>query len=644
MSNLLQRRAYGGFLFFCVFIALATLTRLALFARAAFESDLALSALPKVFAVGFLYDVLTGCYFAIPYTLYLLFVPDRIYLSRWHKPFIHLMYLLALFILLFTATSEWVFWDEFGTRFNFIAVDYLVYTHEVIGNIQESYPLPAIFGALFAVTGLAFAGIKRHIDRSLEQASSLPQRLPTALAFLIVPVIGFMTVDVSGTQVTSNRFANELAGNGIYDFFAAFRNNQLDYASFYRNEDNAKALQKLRPLLAEKNSSYIDRAPDDIRRNIVGGGPEKHLNVVLITVESLSASYLGSFGNRDGLTPYLDKLAKESLLFTQLYATGTRTVRGLEALSLSLPPTPGQSIVKRPNNEGLFSTGFVFRSKGYETRFIYGGYGYFDNMNYFFANNGFDVVDRSAMSEDEIHFANVWGIADEDLFARTLKEMDASYRRGKPSFNMLMTTSNHRPFTYPEGRIDIPSHTGKSGGVKYTDYAIGQFIEQARSKPWFDDTVFVIVADHCASSAGKTKLPVNKYLIPLIIYSPKHVKPQTVATLASQIDVAPTLLGLLNFNYQSKFYGHDILHSDASQARAFISNYQELGFLKDGKLQVLSPKAGAETLAVDPVTLDSAPTAPDQALISEAIAYYQTASYLFNRKLYATAPPTGEAR
>lgn len=627
MNRLAQRRAYAGFLFICIFLSVAALTRLTLFARVWLEDAAPLNLAPKTFVVGLGYDLLAAAYFSVPYALYLLLMPDRLYRSRWHRPLFRLAHFLVLYLLLFVAAAEWVFWDEFGTRFNFIAVDYLVYTHEVLGNIRESYPLPTILGGLFVAALSVFVGLSGRIDRALAQPSRLRERLPIALAFLAVPALGFVAVDGSGKQVSDNRYVNELAGNGIYDFFAAFRNNRLDYASFYRTEEAQEAQRRVRAMLAERQAHF--EGEQGIRREIVADGPQKRLNVVLITVESLSASYLGIFGNADGLTPNLDRLAQQSLLFTRLYAAGTRTVRGLEAITLSLPPTPGQSIVKRPGNEGLFSLGQIFRSKGYDVRFVYGGYGYFDNMNYFFENNGYDIVDRASMSPDEIHFANIWGIADEDLFDKTIKEMDASWARGKPSFNMLMTTSNHRPFTYPEGRIDIPSHTGKSGGVKYTDYAINRFIELARAKPWFDDTIFVIVADHCASSAGKTRLPVDKYLIPLIVYSPKHVPPGKIDRLASQIDVAPTLLGLLNFSYASKFFGLDILRLNEGPGRAFISNYQELGLLKAGKLEILGPRMEAQTMSVD-ARQNSAPAAPDADLEREAIAWYQTASALFD--------------
>jgi len=205
---------------------------------------------------------------------------------------------------------------------------------------------------------------------------------------------------------------------------------------------------------------------------VTGRGPEKRLNVVLISVEALSADFMAAFGNREGLTPRLDALAREGLLFTRLYATGTRTARGLEALTLSYPPTPGYSIVKRPDNGGLFSLGEVFREKGYEPLYLYGGYAYFDNMGAFFSGNGYTVVDRTAIRSEDISYENIWGVADEDLFKMATAELDKRWTANRPFFAHIMTVSNHRPFAYPAGRIDIPIGT-REGAVKYTDFAIG---------------------------------------------------------------------------------------------------------------------------------------------------------------------------
>jgi phosphoglycerol transferase MdoB-like AlkP superfamily enzyme len=351
--------------------------------------------------------------------------------------------------------------------------------------------------------------------------------------------------------------------------------------------------------------------------------------MIMISVESLSAEFLGVYGNSQGLTPKLDELASKGLRFDWMFATGTRTVRGLEALSLGVPPVPGQSIVRRPNNEQLASLGEVLEDNGFKNFFLYGGYGYFDNMNAFFGANDYTVIDRTDFKKDSIVFENVWGVADESLYSNTLTTVDASVRAGNRVFAHVMTTSNHRPFTYPGGRIDIPSPGGREGAVKYTDYAIGKFIADARQKDWFKDTLFVIVADHCASSAGKSKLPVEKYRIAALFYAPDMLEPGVYERRASQIDLVPTLIDILGAKGDEHFFGQSLFEEKHLPARAFISNYQELGYYRDDRLVVLSPRQRVATFAVDPATLAATPTANDDALTEEAIAYYQTASKAF---------------
>ena len=621
------------YLFFITFVVLAALTRTILAIKSWGLIDANMGSFALAFLTGLLMDVITAGYLAIPLVLYALLVPSKIYYHRLHTLLIYPFFLVVIYSLIFSGVSEWFFWEEFSSRFNFIAVDYLVYTSELIGNIRESYPLNTILGSILVASILLKLLLLPAVRRVHAITTPFPTRLRHAAQILLIPLLAFIFVDASLSHISSNRYINELAGNGIYNFFSAFRNNELDYSSYYRTEDEAKVWPKLKQLLAQDNARYLSEKAEDFTRRIQADKPEKPLNVIWITVESLSASYLGFFGNDQGLSPELDKLSRASLNFTRLYATGTRTVRGLEALSLSVPPTPGRSIVKRPNNENMFSIGQIFRAHGYDTRFTYGGYGYFDNMNYFFENNGFDILDRTDMEDEEIQFANIWGVSDEDLFNRALKDMDQSFSQGKKFFNFIMTTSNHRPFTYPEGRIDIPSHSSREGGVKYTDYAIGRFIEQARQKPWFRDSVFVIVADHCASSAGEAELQFDKYLIPFLIYSPAHIQPGTVTTLASQIDVAPTLLGLLNFSYDSKFYGRDIFHTTAEQQRAFIGNYQKLGYMRNGRLTILSPREEVSAYRIDFANSTTTPIPVDETDLAEAITYYQSADLAFKNNL-----------
>ncbi|MFM2187619.1 MAG: hypothetical protein RIR43_2191, partial [Pseudomonadota bacterium] len=333
-------------------------------------------------------------------------------------------------------------------------------------------------------------------------------------------------------------------------------------------------------------------------------------------------------------TPELDALAEQGLHFTRVYATGTRTVRGLEALSLSVPPTPGHAIVTRPANSGLYTIGQVLRDAGYSTQYLYGGYATFDNMRDFFGGNGYTVIDRSAIASERIHHETIWGVADEDLFEMALEQLDAQHATDRPFFAHIMTTSNHRPFTYPEGRIDIPSKSGRAGGVKYTDYAVGGFIKAARSKPWAANTLFVIVADHTHNGRGKQELPPQAYHIPLIMLAP-HLKPTTVDTLSSQIDVAPTILGILGLPYTSRFFGQDILTEGSRNPRAFLANYQTVGLYRDGWVVELKPQRRVRLVKVD----EHATEVDEATLVEEAIAHYQVAASAFKRGWLRAAPP-----
>lgn len=595
--------------------------------------DLTPLLLAKIYGVGLFFDCITFTYAAIPFVLFAIILPDKVFNSKWFRPFAYLVCFVLTYLMLFDAVAEYTFFDEFATRFNFIAVDYLIYTSEVVRNIRESYPVNWILGAIFILNIFIFLPVRKHLDRSFTAKSRFGERLKTGLAFLALPLMSFAFVDLSLAHISPNNYADELAGNGIYNLFAAFRNNELDFNKFYVTKDNKVALARLRGLVQEKNNHFASQDSSNIARVIEHQGQEKRLNVIVITEESLSAEYLTAFGNKKGLTPNLDKLAGESLFFTHLYATGTRTVRGLEAITLAIPPLPGTSIVKRPNNENFFSWGSVMKDKGYDNKFIYAGHGYFDNMNYFFANNGFATVDRLNFANDEVTFTNAWGVCDEDLFNKVIKEASKSYQLKKPFFSMVMTTSNHRPFTYPDGKIDIPSKAGRDGGVKYADYAIGRLLSEARKQPWFKDTVFVIVADHCAGSARKMALPVKNYEIPLFIYAPALIKPQRIDRMMSQIDIAPTVLGLLNFSYTTKFMGKDILNMEGGQERAFISTYQKLGFIEGDKLLVLGPKKEAGYFSFSRQDGKTTEIKPQDGLLLDALAYYQGTNYIYKNRL-----------
>ena len=209
-------------------------------------------------------------------------------------------------------------------------------------------------------------------------------------------------------------------------------------------------------------------------------------------------------------------------------------------------------------------------------------------------------------------------------------EADKAHETGQPFFDFVMTTSNHKPFTYPEGKIDIPSGSSRIGAIKYTDYAIGEFLKIARTKPWFKNTVFVIMSDHCASSAGRWELDVQNYHIPALIYNVPNVESRKIDKLSSQIDMFPTLFALLNWDYETNLFGQNILEMKPEDERAFIGNYRKLGYLKDNKVVVLADGKTANFYRWNPTDNSLSDHPMDSAFLETAISNYQVADYLYS--------------
>lgn len=618
MFFLKNRRTACVFLLLTLWMVMNTLTRSVLFGMACWElpgSAEGWMTVLSVYAWGTLNDFFTFFFLALP-LIPICLLPCAFWIRR--MPVVLVFWLYAS-LMLFTAVAEYLFWEEFHSRFNFIAVDYLIYTTEVLRNILESYPVLPILACLFVCSTV----VTLFSLKTLHSAKPVTERNWKCIAVLL---LGILSAFFYSPVTPSSPIPRELASNGIWSLFSAWRHNQLDYRQFYPVIDNDTAGRHVHALLNAKNVSFLSRAPEEWRRFVSSARTRKDWNVIQIVVESLGSNLLGPD------TPNLSQIIPQSLFLSNLRATGTRTVRGIEALTLSLPPTPGASIVRRPGCEGLFSTGTVFRGHSYDTAFIYGGYGYFDNMNTFFAGNGFRIVDRSSFSRDEITFSTAWGVCDEDLFNVSLREADVCFQENKPFYQFVLTTSNHRPFTYPPDKVSIASGTGRKGAVQYTDYAIGEFLKKASRRSWFKKTLFVITGDHTSGAAGRTDLPPSRYLIPCIFYSPGNVTPGSIDTLCSQIDVAPTLFDLMGWSYRSRFFGRSILDMPREEGRAWIGTYQLLGYLTTDSMTELAPLREPVVQGWNSATgreSGQLPAERKKAALLDALSSYQKAHDLF---------------
>lgn len=567
---------------------------------------------------GFLWDLGTWTVISLPYALLSLFL-GKGRLKRFFPPKVrNILTFGMVFFFTYVGVCELFFWDEFHSRFNFIAVDYLVYTNEVLKNLQESFPMGLITLGVIAVSLLITWGADKVRFREKETSPWMP-----AAALIMAPFL-FHFVPGPWLETHEAKFQeDQLTRNGFYEFYRAFRSNRIDFRHFYAG------------------------VPDEVARRIYQqkrvplSAPEPALsmvkpNVVVIVVESLGAKFIAPLGGQKETTPRLNALAEKSLFFENLYATGTRTVRGLEAITLSVPPTPGYAVVKRPEHKGLYSMGRTFAANGYDPLFVYGGNSFFDNMGSFFGGNHFSVVDRDDFTSAEVTFENAWGVCDEDLFLKAGK-LAREHDKTKPFLLFMLTTSNHRPFTYPDGRIDIPSGTGRMGAVKYTDFAIGKFLDDARKEDWAKNTLFVVVADHSTEGRGQFELEMSDFHIPLWIYAPGKLAPKKVNRLMSQIDLLPSLIHLLGLKDDSPFMGQSIFNRNWTEERAFIGNYQYVGYYKERTLTTLGPNRVIKTFTYDPATKKQKDYL-DEKFRDEAISFYQTATGVLDSGGFKAVP------
>lgn len=649
MKKLLSCHRYALLVhFILLFLGISQILRLTFFIWQYDDVSWNIIDIFRTVLTGLFFDIGAVFFLTLAAFLYYSLIPDRWIGSVVDKILVWLFTTLTVFIMVLVFFAEITFWDEFRTRFNFIAVDYLIYTHEVIANIEESYPLPILIAGAVSITIgiLYFFWAGKAFKKTFSSKCTLRVRL--IVLTITMGIVALFTAFISNADAewSDNRYNSEISKAGIYSFFAAFRNNQMKYDEFYTSVDNNRAFQIVKEKLGDADSRFTEKG-FSIHRSVKDLLPsEERKNVIFILVESFSGSFLKEFGNTDNITPFVDSLAQKSIFFKNMFATGTRTVRGMEAVTLSIPPTPGQSIVKRPENQNLFTVSNVFKSKQYDCNFFYGGDGYFDNMNAYFGGNGFTIYDRGRGSvlsdkikttrnnidDSEVTFENAWGICDEDVYDKMLEVADRQYLNKLPFFNFVMTTSNHRPYTYPPGKIDIEPGSGRNGAVKYTDYALRQLFRKASAKPWYKNTVFIIIADHCANSAGKDEIDVANYHIPAMIVNFPEAYNQKIKKQCSQIDIFPTLFSLMHWNYESDFFGKNVL-DNSFEERALVGTYRKLALMKQNKVMVLSDQKKQNFYSWDKTDNSLKPLPMDRGFLEETISWYQTADYLFTNKL-----------
>lgn len=631
-----SRLGFAAF-WFCSLLAGWLVLRLALFFSFK-PSGLPLADVALAFLSGLHRDILVGLLLTLPILCWVMLVRDVRPARPWHRTLFWSACFLFWFVQIFMLFVEGFFFEEFKSRFNTVAVDYVLYPREVFVNIWESYHV-GLFVLICVGLSIAWLLAARKLFGQMwtnpcsRKARVLGVLLPVALAALLLPML-----NLRSAHVGNDRTLNEIANNGAISFFAAAWTHHLDYGAFYKTLPKAEAYERVRRLVSEPSAHFVE-AGASIRRDVAGDPARPQLNVVLFLEESLGSEFWGCLGRKGKtLTPEMDKLAaEEGLLFTNIYACGNRTVRGMEGVLSSFPPLPGDSIVKRDLSENVETIARVLKRDGYATLFLYGGRGLFDGMRGFTVHNGYDrFIEQKHFAHPT--FTTAWGVCDEDIFDRGIEEFRALSRTNQPFFATLLSVSNHKPYAYPLGRIP-EAPRGRDNAVKYSDYALGKFFRAAKQEAFWTNTIFVVIADHGDRVYGKQSIPIHSYEIPLLIAGPAAVKaPARIPQLGSSLDVSPTILGLIGRPYESMFFGHDLLKCRPEDGRAFLNHNRDIGMLAHDRLVVLGLLQNVEFYQGNPKVVDmnvlATPADSDRELENDTIAVYQVADELYTHRHY----------
>ncbi|MEZ6019100.1 MAG: LTA synthase family protein [Planctomycetota bacterium] len=548
-----------------------------------------------LFLRGLRIDAIVVCGLSVIPTVLLFLVPgERWALTRTLLRIWALVTWVAVFAM---EAITFSYLEEYDARPNRLFVENIVPSREIAETIWDAYRIPLIL----AIAGIAFLlwfGWGQVCKRIHGRFGwNWPVRLLLLLPMLLLLAWGargfdHRPVNASSAFFSTDNLANQLALNSLYSAVDA-ANRMKDENSpvpLYGDMPEEEIVRRMRAEQYVSPESYLSGPVPLMRKQTALTPSPKPRNYVIVLEESLGAEYIGILGGAP-LSPEFDALCKEGLLFTNLYSTGTRTVRGLEAVLSSFLPTPGRSVVKLDKSQrDFFTIAGLLKSHGYATDFVYGGEGHFDNMRSFMFGNGFETVTDQHDYKDPA-FLGTWGVSDEDLMGKAIEVFRA--HGDQPFFGLILTTTNHSPFEFPDGRIELyeqPVAT-RFNTSKYADYAIGELFRKAKQEPWYDNTVWLVVADHSTRVYGEDLIPVRKFHIPGLLIGPGIEAGSTYDKVASQADLTPTAVSLLGFDTVHPMMGRNVLELPAdAPGRAILQQFDTHALMVDDQVWVHQPR------------------------------------------------------
>ena len=599
--------------------------------------DLGLASKAMAFVHGWRMDTMVLGFLLAPPVLLLTLAPSS--LQKGVGRVVRGWALLVLLVLTFMEVAGFPFFAEYDVRPNILFAEYLRYPREVASMLWKDQRLGLGLSLLFLVAVTLVFWRRAAFARVGEVVSAAWwRRAAWCLPWLVILFLGIRSsfghrpANISDAFYSSNRIANEIAKNTLYS---------VGDAAYRARQDGGRQAGKYGEIPMEEAYARAFRlfavAPDAQRpffREVPNRFPSaRPRNLVIIVEESLGAQFVSFTGGERGLTPSIDALAEHGIAFTNLYSNGTRSIRGLSALSAGFLPMVGDGVIKRPKSQsGFFSLASLLGPHGYFCNFIYGGEARFDNMKAWYLGNGFDEVIEQKDFEHP-SFVSTWGVSDEDLLLKANDRYRQLNGAGKPFASVVFSSSNHVPFELPEGKIEWVEGVDRfsvRNAIKYSDYAVGRFFELARKEAYFANTVFVVVADHNVRVYGDDFVPVDAFRIPALIYG-QGIAPRRHDGLSSQPDVLASALDLLGLDLRYPILGSSIF-SPGRQEFVLMQFNDFFGFRRDDEVAVYRPGKAPATFRYEGGRLHAAPR--NAELERDGLSLIHVTEDLYDRRLY----------
>ncbi len=598
------------------------------------------------FLYGLRMDTIVASILLLIPLMILSFSPER--LKGLANQVLRFYFVIVFSLLIYMENATFPFIAQYDVRPNYLFVEYLIYPKEVFSMIIAEYKMALALA--FSMIGIAIYFYLKKSKNDFTDVFEISQ-LKRGMLFLPVLLLLFIGIrssfghrpaNIADAMYSSNRALNEITKNSLhsvaYAMYLNHKNSSKGIIKQYGKMDSTEALERMKRRLgiaASNTKSPLSRLE---KTHFPSPKPK---NLVILVEESLGYQFVQSVGGEKEITPNLNRLSKEGILFKDAYSNGTRSIRGLAGLSAGNFSVPGKGVLKRNKSLcGFFTLSSLLEPYGYHTSFIYGGESRFDNMRSWYLGNGFDeIIDESKFEHPS--FVGTWGVSDGDLVARANEEFKKLHANNQRFATVMFSTSNHSPFDFPDGRIEpVEGVEQKSveNAIKYADFSIGKFIESAKKEAYYKDTVFVIVADHNVRTYGKDVVPVNMFHIPALILG-GGIEPYTYDQIATQPDVLATALDLLGLDFEYPIMGHSIF-SDQKQNLALMQFHDSYALRVDDKVAVIRPGKEAQTFLythkeeMQPVFEHLKETAHDAQLEKDALALVTSLDYLYHKQLY----------